>query len=72
MATEERFEYLLPCGHKSAGLACFECAVEEYLAAERAAESLKPAAAVSVPRELTMTVTHPPHIQRFAAPRRKR
>jgi hypothetical protein len=71
MATEERLEYLLPCGHKSAGLACFECAVEEYLARERAVDSVEPVAAAGVPRELTMKVTHPPHIQRFGC-RRKR
>ena len=70
MLAEERFEYLLPCGHKSAGLHCFQCAVEEYLAAERAAAGPEPTMPVPVPRELTIAVTHPPHVQRFAIRRR--
>ena len=72
MGGEERLEYLLPCGHKSTGLACFQCAVEEYLAAERAAERLEPGVAARIPRELTIAVTHPPQIRRFAAPRRRK
>ncbi len=72
MSGEDRFEYLLPCGHKSAGLACFQCAVEEYLAAERAAERLEPTVPMRVPNELAIAVTDPPQIQRFAIPRRRR
>ena len=72
VATGERFEYLLPCGHKSAGLVCFHCAVEEFLAEERAAEKLKPVTRVAIPHELTIAVTYPPHVQRFAARGRRR
>ena len=72
MGVQERLEYLLPCGHKSAGLACFQCALDEFLAAERAADRLEPPAAADVPRELTIAVGDPPHVQRFAAPRRWR
>jgi hypothetical protein len=72
MAVGERLEYLLPCGHKSVGLVCFHCAVEEFLLDERAAEKLKPAVAVTVPNELTITVAHPPHVQRFAVRGRRR
>jgi hypothetical protein len=72
MATAERFEYLLPCGHKSAGLICFHCAVEAYLADERAAERLKPATRAAVPHELTIKVTDPPHVRRFVATSRRR
>ena len=68
----ERFQYLLPCGHMSAGLACFQCVVEDYLAAERAAEKREPGSRAAVPRELTITVAHPPHVQRFGIPRPKR
>ena len=67
MATEERFEYLLPCGHKSAGLVCFQCAVEAFLADQRAADRLKPVMRVAIPNELAIPVTDPPHVQRFAA-----
>ena len=72
MATQERLEFLLPCGHKSAGLACFQCAVEEFLAADRAARKPEPVMPMAVPRELTIAVTYPPHVQRFAAARRRR
>jgi hypothetical protein len=72
MAVGERLEYLLPCGHKSVSLVCFHCAVEEFLRDERAADKLKPAVAATVPHELTVTVADPPHIQRFAARRRRR
>ena len=72
MVTGERLEYLLPCGHRSAGLACFQCAVEEYLAADQAARRLEPAMPVAIPRELTITVACPPHVQRFTARRRWR
>jgi hypothetical protein len=72
MGGQERFEYLLPCGHRSAGLACFQCALEEFLAAERAADRPEPPAASPVPRELTISVADPPHVQRFAPPRRWR
>ena len=68
----ERFQYLLPCGHMSAGLACFQCVVDDYLAAERAAEQREPARPTAVPRELTITVAHPPHVKRFGAPRYRR
>jgi len=72
MATGERFEYLLPCGHKSAGLVCFHCAVEAYLADQRAADRLKPVIPAAVPPQLTIPVTDPPHVQRFAARSRRR
>ncbi len=72
MGDGERFEYHLPCGHRSTGLTCFQCAAEEYLAAERAAERLEPRAMARVPRELAIAVTDPPQIQRFAIPRRGR
>jgi len=72
MATGERLEYLLPCGHKSAGLVCFHGAVEEYLADERATDRLKPVIPVAVPHQLTIAVTDPPHVQRFAARSRRR
>jgi hypothetical protein len=72
MGGEEGFEYLLPCGHKSAGLACFQCAAEEYQAAERAAEKLAPRVKLRVPQEMTIAVTDPPHLQRFAVPRRRK
>ena len=72
MAAEERFEYSLPCGHKSAGHLCFQCAVEEYLADQRAAERLRPVVRVAVPHELAIAVTDPPHVQRFAARSRRR
>jgi hypothetical protein len=65
MAVGERLEYLLPCGHKSVSLACFHCAIEEFLLEERAADKLKPAVAVTVPHELIITVVDPPHVQRF-------
>jgi hypothetical protein len=71
-AMGERLEYLLPCGHKSVSLVCFHCAVEEFLRDERAADKLKPAVAVTVPHELTLTVADPPHIQRFTVRRRRR
>ena len=66
MATGERLEYLLACGHTSVGLVCFHCAVDAFVAAETAAEKPKPAAPRAVPRELTITIAHPPHIRRFA------
>jgi hypothetical protein len=72
MAVGERLEYLLPCGHKSVSLVCFHCALEEFLRDERAGEEPKPALAVTVPRELTITVADPPHIQRFAVKGRGR
>ena len=72
MVSTERFEYLLPCGHKSAGLVCFQCAVEDYLADQRAADRQKPAVRVAVPNALTIAVTDPPHVQRFAARSRRR
>lgn len=72
MAAGERLEYLLPCGHKSPGFVCFHCAVEEYLADERTADRLKPAVKAAVPHELTINVTYPPHVQRFAARSRRR
>ena len=72
MTAGETFEYLLPCGHKSAGLVCFHCAVEAFLADERAADKLKPVIPVAVPHELTIAVTYPPHVQRFAARGRRR
>ena len=72
MTTAERFEYLLPCGHKSTGLACFQCAVEEYLADQSAAEKLKPVIPMSVPNQLVIPVADPPHVQRFAAGSRRR
>jgi hypothetical protein len=72
MAVVERLEYLLPCGHKSVSLACFHCAVEEFLLAERAADKLKPAVAVTVPHELTITVLNPPHVRRFTVRGRRR
>lgn len=72
MGGEARFEYPLPCGHKSTGLVCFQCAAEEYLAAARAAERLEPRVRPRIPNELAIAVTDPPHVQRFAAPRRRR
>ena len=72
MATIDRLEYLLPCGHKSAGPVCFLCACEVFAAGERAADKLKPVIPMAVPRELTITVTYPPHTRRFAARPRKR
>ena len=72
MAPDERLEYLLPCGHRSAGLACFQCAFEEFAAGERAAAAQMPGRPVPVPRELTITVSHPPHVRRFVARGSKR
>ena len=72
MIPGEGFEYLLPCGHKSAGLVCFQCAVEEFLADQRAADRLKPVVPVAVPHELAIHVTDPPHVQRFGARSRRR
>ena len=74
-AAGERFEYLLPCGHKSAGLVCFRCASDEFVADERdegAGDRPKPRIPMAVQRELTVTVLYPPHVRRFAARRRKR
>ena len=68
----ERFQYLLPCGHMSAGLACFQCVVDEYLAAECAAEQRAPVPSAGVPRQLTITVAHPPHVRRYGVPRHTR
>ena len=76
MAVGDRVEYLLPCGHRSAGVACFQCAIDEFIAAARAAETPadeeKPVALGAVPRFMTITVVDPPHVLRFDARRPRR
>ena len=42
MATVDRLEYLLPCGHKSVSPVCFHCASEAFAAEGRAADEAKP------------------------------
>jgi hypothetical protein len=68
VGSDERLEYRLPCGHDSAGPACFQCVLEDYLATERGAERLEPRIEQRVPRQLTIAVADPPQILRFAAP----
>ena len=71
----EPLELLLPCGHKSTSPACFHCESEEFAADERvetAAAMPKPPVPAAGPSKLTISVMHPPCIQRFAAGRRKK
>jgi hypothetical protein len=72
MATQERLEYLLACGHRSAASSCFQCVAEEFLAAGRAVQRSEPALPAAIPRERTIAVACPPPIRRLTAGRRGR
>ena len=72
LSAGDRLEYLLPCGHRSAGPVCFLCARDAFAGQIQSADEPRPRGPVAVPRELTISVTYPPHIRRFAARRRRR
>ena len=72
MATGERPEYFLACGHRSESpLTCFQCAVEEFMV-QTVAEEPNLAAPPPAPHELSITVTDSGQIHRFGIRGRKR